>query len=694
MAEAILSVVLDQLTSFIRIEVAQEVHHKIRHLTVDDIENSSIYEAKKLRTLVAKSSTSVPSALHQLTCLRTLDLSYTYSDPGFEVLPSEVSRLLHLRYLDLSRNKILKELETVRSLVNLQTLKLNFCYDLCKLPEGIGELSNLRHLEVAGTENLNYYPRGGIERLSQLRTLMKFVVSVGSSKGSVIGELGNLNFLKGILSIKGLRHVKSVNEAKQAELEKKKNISYLGLNFGYKEGRPDIEHVSSEAEIRRMEGVLENLEPHKSLEKLSIQNYVGSTLPTWMRMMSNITYLRLLHCPNLKVEPHYLFPPRLETLDLRYDVGVFSKSLMSFTHNNNNLKTLTISSFPHSSLPQGLNQLTSLKELSFRVGLSLDFKLEELKPLTMLHKLVLFKLVVITVPVKALYRRAQAYIWQADLDLAEIDIKKALEIDPNNRCCVYALLILEYWADAPEIQRVADLYEDLIKCCVADAMIEVRSTARTCYRMFTKTWPEHSRRLFSSFDPVIQRVINEEEGGVHRRYASPSLHDRGVQSLRTPSQTPTSNVPGYGTSAIVAMDRSATCYQKRRRQECNSALRNTSHFWSCFIASKIFRKSAGVDTPSARDPPFPLAVSSSSHLMDSVLADSTASNISRGSSQSSCLITSNLISAQVHASKDPSKFSYHSSLSTEPFSSYTAKRTSERLQDESHIEENTDMRIN
>ncbi|KAI3742072.1 hypothetical protein L1987_59752 [Smallanthus sonchifolius] len=35
--------------------------------------------------------------------------------------------------------------------------------------------------------------------------------------------------------------------------------------------------------------------------------------------------------------------------------------------------------------------------------------------------------------VKALYRRAQAYIHVADLDLAELDIKKALEIDPDNR---------------------------------------------------------------------------------------------------------------------------------------------------------------------------------------------------------------------------------------------------------------------
>ncbi|XP_027343267.1 70 kDa peptidyl-prolyl isomerase-like [Abrus precatorius] len=35
--------------------------------------------------------------------------------------------------------------------------------------------------------------------------------------------------------------------------------------------------------------------------------------------------------------------------------------------------------------------------------------------------------------VKALYRRAQAYIQLVDLDLAEFDIKKALEIEPDNR---------------------------------------------------------------------------------------------------------------------------------------------------------------------------------------------------------------------------------------------------------------------
>jgi len=37
------------------------------------------------------------------------------------------------------------------------------------------------------------------------------------------------------------------------------------------------------------------------------------------------------------------------------------------------------------------------------------------------------------VNVKALYRRAQAYSATMDLELAEEDIKKALEIDPENR---------------------------------------------------------------------------------------------------------------------------------------------------------------------------------------------------------------------------------------------------------------------
>lgn len=46
---------------------------------------------------------------------------------------------------------------------------------------------------------------------------------------------------------------------------------------------------------------------------------------------------------------------------------------------------------------------------------------------------------------------------------------------------------------------------------------------------------------------------------MHRRHASPSLRERGAQlPSYTNQSSATSNPPGYGTSAIVAMNRSAS----------------------------------------------------------------------------------------------------------------------------------------
>lgn len=57
--------------------------------------------------------------------------------------------------------------------------------------------------------------------------------------------------------------------------------------------------------------------------------------------------------------------------------------------------------------------------------------------------------------VKGLYRRAQAYMNMADVDLAEFDIKKALEIDPDNRYttksilyCIQTVIVVSYGAEA------------------------------------------------------------------------------------------------------------------------------------------------------------------------------------------------------------------------------------------------------
>ncbi|CAA6655371.1 unnamed protein product [Spirodela intermedia] len=337
---------------------------------------------------------------------------------------------------------------------------------------------------------------------------------------------------------------------------------------------------------------------------------------------------------------------------------------------------------------------------------------------------VIFKLVVITVLViaesadnciKTMLRNCKvARVLPRIADCAKNDRSAILRA----RCCEYALLILEYWADAPEIQRSADLYEDLIKCCVADAMSEVRSTARTCYRMFAKTWPERSRRLLLSFDPVIQRLINEEDGGIHK----------GAQLSRASSHNPSSGVPGYGTSAIVAMDRSGSISSgaslssanllqsqtksfakserslenvlhssKQKVTAIESLLRGVSLSDKPNLLTRSSSLDLGVDPPSSRDPPFPPAVLSSTHLslQTSALVDSNTTNTARANVRNGGSFLSDLIS-QNQAAREQGKASYNDNLTSDSLPAlsmpYAAKRYSERPREDGFTEDNSDMR--
>ncbi|XP_012434299.1 CLIP-associated protein [Gossypium raimondii] len=339
---------------------------------------------------------------------------------------------------------------------------------------------------------------------------------------------------------------------------------------------------------------------------------------------------------------------------------------------------------------------------------------------------VLFKLVVITVLViaesadnciKTMLRNCKvARVLPRIADCAKNDRSAVLRA----RCCEYALLILEHWPDAPEIQRSADLYEDLIRCCVADAMSEVRSTARMCYRMFSKTWPDRSRRLFTSFDPAIQRIINEEDGGMHRRHASPSVRDRNVKMPTSSQSSASAHLPGYQTSAIVAMDRTSTLSSgtpltsglnlsqskslgkgagRTLESVLHASKQKVSAIESMLRGLDISQKQRstsldlGVDPPSSRDPPFPAVVPASNSLTSSLGLESTTSTVGKGSNRNGGLIMSDIIS-QIQASKESGELSYRTSATTESlpaFISYSAKRASER-QERGSLEENIDIR--
>jgi CLIP-associating protein 1/2 len=78
-----------------------------------------------------------------------------------------------------------------------------------------------------------------------------------------------------------------------------------------------------------------------------------------------------------------------------------------------------------------------------------------------------------------------------------------------------------------------------------------------------------------SFYFLWMQLINDEDGGMHKRYASPALRDRGgpMPHSRTSHTSSGSNViPGYGTSTIVAMDKSASAISSEPSLSSSSLL--------------------------------------------------------------------------------------------------------------------------
>ena len=172
----------------------------------------------------------------------------------------------------------------------------------------MGKLINLRHLENYGADSLKGLPKG-IGRLSSLQTLDVFIVSSHGNDECQIGDLRNLNNLRGRLSIQGLDEVKDAGEAEKAELKNKVHLQDLTLGFDREEGT---------------KGVAEALQPHPNLKALHIYYYGDREWPNWM-MGSSLAQLKILYlyscirCPCL---PPLGQLPVLEKLGIWHMRGV------------------------------------------------------------------------------------------------------------------------------------------------------------------------------------------------------------------------------------------------------------------------------------------------------------------------------------------------------------------------------------
>ncbi|KAG8371945.1 hypothetical protein BUALT_Bualt12G0015500 [Buddleja alternifolia] len=273
-------------------------------------------------------------------------------------LPKLVYKLAHLRYLKMSCVDLERLPESLTYLLNLQTLKLTDCDWLLELPKSLRLMKNLWFLEMEEFPILRCTPPG-LGDLTCLRTLSIFIV--GQYASHQIDQLKELN-LGGNLSIKGLENVRNFEDAKSANLIRKKNLISLSLSW-----KNDIKEESAEY----FEEVLKGLQPHENLEKICINSYKGSRFPNWMSTSAfkHLNDICLKYCGRCEHLPTLGKLSSLKSLELKGMNCI--KSLGTEWLGNGErsfptLATLTISEMPNLEewiIPDSVESFPCLKDL-------------------------------------------------------------------------------------------------------------------------------------------------------------------------------------------------------------------------------------------------------------------------------------------------------------------------------------------
>ncbi|KAF7824658.1 putative disease resistance protein [Senna tora] len=283
------------------IDKAYNLTEKTRHVSHlrNDLETSErfkdIFLAKRLHTFLPLSMhdqrqtgyfrlisrNMIHDLLSNFRCLRVLSLSGYCNNVN---LPDSVGNLKHLRYLDLSGSKVKKLPDSICLLYNLQTLKLRYCELLEKLPLDLHKLINLRHLDFSKTKVKEMPKKLG--NLKNLQILSSF--HVGKCSETNIKQLKELN-IRGAISILELQNIVYPMDAFESNFKNKMYLEELSLEWSVNNNQSQDD-----------KDVLEKLQPHQNLKKLSIRNYGGIEFPDWLAdlSLSNVVSLKLSNCKN------------------------------------------------------------------------------------------------------------------------------------------------------------------------------------------------------------------------------------------------------------------------------------------------------------------------------------------------------------------------------------------------------------
>ncbi|OMO51744.1 Disease resistance protein [Corchorus capsularis] len=250
-------------------------------------------------------NTVLQNLLPKLRCLRVLSLSgYCISE-----LPKSIGDLNHLRYLNLSHTRIVILPESSGALCNLQTLNLSGCKKLTKLPLEMRNLISLHYLDLSDTDDLREMPLH-IGSLINLKKLSKFIV--GKRNGPKISELRSLSCLQGKLYLLELQNVAEIRDVRVANLKEKHGLDELVMEWSN-----DPKGFQSEVDDHDID-VLDMLEPHQNLKKLTISCYKGSKFPYWIGNPSfvNMVCLKLCGCSRITSLPSLGRLPSLKDLHI------------------------------------------------------------------------------------------------------------------------------------------------------------------------------------------------------------------------------------------------------------------------------------------------------------------------------------------------------------------------------------------
>ncbi|KAK9987256.1 hypothetical protein SO802_032207 [Lithocarpus litseifolius] len=282
-----------------------------------------------------KNLVCLPSIICSLNSLKCLNLC---GCSNFDNLPENLGSLKGLRKLDLSGIAIKEFPSSIEGLTTLTLLTLSDCKNLVRLPSTICSLNSLECLDLSGWSNFKNLPEnlGNVENLKKLNLSGTAIKVLPSS----IARLTSLTSLT-------LRDCNNFVRL-PSTIGSLKSLQFLDL-FG----------------CSKFDNLPENLGNLKGLKKLDLSGIAIKKFPSSIEGLTTLTFLTLNDCKNLMRLPSIICS--LNSLECLCLCGCSNfDNLPENLGNLKALKELHLSRTAIKDLPSSIERLTSLTLLSLR----------------------------------------------------------------------------------------------------------------------------------------------------------------------------------------------------------------------------------------------------------------------------------------------------------------------------------------